>query len=111
MTKEPSTGYFSATVRLDPTQKWLFKFVVDGVWRCSLEFPTETDPLYNVNNVLYPAPDSLASRSLTSSYMKSSGAKLMHFESLARYSIAKELPGSLPTQSSSSSSSKVVSPQ
>jgi hypothetical protein len=45
---------FRVTLMLEPTQTWYYKFVVDGIWRCSLEFPTETDNAGNVNNVVYP---------------------------------------------------------
>lgn len=53
MNRDP-TGLFRATINLDPHKKWIFKFVVDGIWRCSLDFPTETDEHGNVNNVIYP---------------------------------------------------------
>lgn len=53
MIRDP-TGCHGATIDLDPSQKWIFKFVVDGIWRCSLDFATETDALGNVNNVIYP---------------------------------------------------------
>ncbi|KAF9136009.1 hypothetical protein BGW39_009061 [Mortierella sp. 14UC] len=39
-------------VNLDRTQKTLFKFIVDGQWRCTDEFPTEYDSTGNLNNVL-----------------------------------------------------------
>jgi hypothetical protein len=45
---------FVATVYLNPTEKHYFKFVVDDVWRCSGEFPTENDPSGNVNNWRIP---------------------------------------------------------
>jgi len=48
------SGSYRATVNLREDEKQLFKFVVDGVWRCSLDFPCETDEQGNVNNVLYP---------------------------------------------------------
>lgn len=54
MVKDHANGVFRANVTLDPTKTWYFKFVVDGVWRCSLDFCTETDASGNVNNVLYP---------------------------------------------------------
>ena len=47
-------GVFRATVNLNPKQKWVFKFVVDNVWRCSLDFASEIDENGNVNNVIYP---------------------------------------------------------
>jgi hypothetical protein len=53
MTKD-HTGVFRSTVNLDASQTWHFKFVVDGVWRCSLDFCSETDVTGNVNNVLLP---------------------------------------------------------
>lgn len=53
MTKDQS-GVFRATVLLNPHLAWYFKFVVDGVWRCSLDFASETDAQGNVNNVIYP---------------------------------------------------------
>ncbi|PJF19819.1 Carbohydrate-binding module family 48 protein [Paramicrosporidium saccamoebae] len=53
MTKD-HTGVFRSTVNLDAGQTWYFKFVVDGVWRCSLDFCSETDVTGNVNNVLLP---------------------------------------------------------
>lgn len=43
---------FSATVFVDPTKDYQFKYVVDDVWRCSLDFPTITDNHGNVNNLL-----------------------------------------------------------
>lgn len=54
MVRDHANGVFRATVNLDPTQTWYFKFVVDGVWRCSLDFCTETDATGNVNNILRP---------------------------------------------------------
>ncbi|KAF8947015.1 hypothetical protein BGZ47_010545 [Haplosporangium gracile] len=39
-------------VNLDRTQKTLFKFIVDGQWKCTDEFPTEYDSNGNLNNVL-----------------------------------------------------------
>ncbi|KAF9952359.1 hypothetical protein BGZ72_006334 [Mortierella alpina] len=51
--KVPSTrDEFAAIVDLDRTKHIQFKFVVDGVWRCSTEFATEYDCSGNVNNVL-----------------------------------------------------------
>ena len=45
---------FKAVVPLDPTKTHQFKYVIDGIWRCSLDFPTVTDNVGNVNNVLHP---------------------------------------------------------
>ncbi|KAG0272898.1 hypothetical protein BGZ95_011303 [Linnemannia exigua] len=39
-------------IDLDRTQKTLFKFIVDGQWMCTDEFPTEYDSIGNLNNVL-----------------------------------------------------------
>ncbi|KAF9986206.1 hypothetical protein BGZ75_002086 [Mortierella antarctica] len=51
--KVPSTrDEFAAIVDLDRTKPIQFKFVVDGVWRCSTEFATEHDYHGNLNNVL-----------------------------------------------------------
>jgi hypothetical protein len=53
MVRDHANGIFRATVNLDPAETWIFKFVVDGVWRCSLDFCTvERDGI--VNNVIYP---------------------------------------------------------
>lgn len=54
MTKDHANGVFKANLNLDAHETWYFKFIVDGVWRCSLDFCTETDASGNVNNVLYP---------------------------------------------------------
>lgn len=53
MTRDQN-GSYRAIINLREGEKQLFKFVVDGVWRCSLDFPCETDGQGNVNNVLYP---------------------------------------------------------
>lgn len=47
----PGVWKVQITVRKNQ-KKILFKFVVDGVWRCSLDFPTQTDSDGNVNNFL-----------------------------------------------------------
>lgn len=44
---------FRAVVLLDSSVDWQFKFIVDGTWRCSLDYATITDSVGNVNNVLY----------------------------------------------------------
>ncbi|KAF9567709.1 hypothetical protein EC968_003168 [Mortierella alpina] len=55
--KVPSTrDEFAAIVDLDRTKHIQFKFVVDGVWRCSTEFATEYDCNGNLNNVLTALP-------------------------------------------------------
>lgn len=46
--------YWRGLVELDSGLEWQFKFVVDGVWRCSLDLPTTTDPQGNTNNIIYP---------------------------------------------------------
>lgn len=51
------SGVFKCVLDLDPTVAWQFKFVVDGIWRCSLDFPTCCDAQGNANNVLYPETD------------------------------------------------------
>ena len=57
-TQKPLTtaeaSIYRATIPLDPDETHEFKFVVDGVWRCSLDFATVTDPQGNVNNVIRP---------------------------------------------------------
>ncbi|KAI8827019.1 immunoglobulin E-set [Fimicolochytrium jonesii] len=45
------------TVPLDRRARQVFKFVVDGEWRCSWAFPTTTDECGYVNNVLEPNAD------------------------------------------------------
>lgn len=39
-------------IDLDRSQKTLFKFIVDGQWKCTDEYPTEYDSIGNLNNVL-----------------------------------------------------------
>ena len=51
---DPQCEYWKALVELDPKVAWEFKFVVDGIWRCSLDLPTITDPHNNTNNIIYP---------------------------------------------------------
>ncbi|KAG0199090.1 hypothetical protein BGX28_007565 [Mortierella sp. GBA30] len=43
---------FEAIVDLDRSKKILFKFVVDGQWRCTDELATEFDENGNQNNIL-----------------------------------------------------------
>lgn len=45
------------SIRIDPSDKVFFKYIVDGVWRCSGEFPTESDSNGNVNNWRIPAQE------------------------------------------------------
>ncbi|KAG0262985.1 hypothetical protein BG011_009483 [Mortierella polycephala] len=55
LTQSPDNqDHFEITVDLDRSQKILFKFVVDGQWRCADELPTEYDSAGNQNNVLPP---------------------------------------------------------
>ena len=54
LAKNNDTGLFETIIRVDPREKLIFKFIVDGVWRCSMDFPTEFDDMQNVNNVIYP---------------------------------------------------------
>lgn len=49
-----SREYWRALVELDPKKSWEFKFVVDGIWRCSLDHQTTTDSNGNTNNIIYP---------------------------------------------------------
>lgn len=49
-----ASEYLHAMVALDPTVAWQFKFVVNGVWRCSLELPTVVDASGNTNNIIIP---------------------------------------------------------
>ncbi|KAI8801647.1 hypothetical protein BJ742DRAFT_836208 [Cladochytrium replicatum] len=48
---------FSAKIDLDRSKQWMFKFVVDGVWRCSYDYPTTSETGGFVNNVLKPIED------------------------------------------------------
>ncbi|KAL2916249.1 GTP-binding protein [Polyrhizophydium stewartii] len=51
--KSGSDGGFHALVDLPrDTTKLVFKFIVDGVWRCSPDYPTEPDDQGNINNYL-----------------------------------------------------------
>jgi hypothetical protein len=54
LVKDKSQDVWRTTVLLDPKKRHCFKFVVDGVWRCSLDFGTTTDASGNVNNVIEP---------------------------------------------------------
>lgn len=54
---DPKLEYWRALVELDPRIPWEFKFVVDGVWRCSLDLPTVIDSHNNTNNILYSVSD------------------------------------------------------
>ncbi|KAJ7283492.1 carbohydrate-binding module family 48 protein, partial [Mycena rebaudengoi] len=46
---------FRGTVRIPWNDKIAFKYIVDSVWLCGVDFPTETDASGNQNNV-YTAP-------------------------------------------------------
>lgn len=52
MKKDADNENFVATIPLNPHKSHTFKFVVDGVWRCSLDFQTTHDDSGNVNNIL-----------------------------------------------------------
>ncbi|GJJ68051.1 hypothetical protein EMPS_00397 [Entomortierella parvispora] len=55
MKKVPGNqGRFESIVDLDRTQKVLFKFIVDGQWKCIDGIETEYDQSGNLNNVLRP---------------------------------------------------------
>jgi len=47
-------GTHRVIIKLDSNKKWLYKFVIDGEWRCTLGDDTEKDERGNVNNVLLP---------------------------------------------------------
>eukprot|EP00158_Paraphelidium_tribonemae_P001270 Partr_v1_DN24184_c0_g1_i3_m70949 putative Protein kinase, AMP-activated, beta len=83
---------FLATVSLEPHQRVSFKFVVDGVWRCSGEFPTESDQHGNVNNWLV-VPEPLAS-SGASGALKSSSSNptATHKKSLEKLTSHSQAP-------------------
>lgn len=40
------------TILLDPKQTYEFKYVVDGVWRCSMDWDTNKDTSGNINNII-----------------------------------------------------------
>ncbi|TPX31576.1 acyl-homoserine-lactone synthase [Synchytrium microbalum] len=52
MPKVEAPGEYAITLFLDRRISYEFKFIVDGIWRCSTEFPTVSDNQGNVNNVL-----------------------------------------------------------
>ena len=51
MNKNDSNGFFELKILL-PKGKYEFKFVVDGVWRCSNNYPQINDNRGNVNNYI-----------------------------------------------------------
>ena len=51
MNKNNSNGFFELKILL-PKGKYEFKFVVDGVWRCSNNYPQINDNRGNVNNYI-----------------------------------------------------------
>ncbi|KAI3643888.1 hypothetical protein MP228_010052 [Amoeboaphelidium protococcarum] len=58
MVKTPKAqDEYSAVLKLNPYEKHSFKFVVDGIWRCSMECPTESDQNGNVNNWRRPVDE------------------------------------------------------
>lgn len=52
MAWDAASDVWRATVLLDPRTRYAFKFVVDGVWRCSLDYGTCSDASGNTNNIL-----------------------------------------------------------
>ncbi len=52
MARDNHNDMWRKTVLLDPSGIHQFKFIVDGVWRCSLDWETATDESGNVNNVI-----------------------------------------------------------
>lgn len=54
MAKDSANDLWRKTLLLDPSSPHEFKFVVDGVWRCSLDWDTNTDSQGHVNNIIRP---------------------------------------------------------
>ena len=54
MERDSRSGTYKLCIPLDPFNTWQFKFVVDGQWRCSMEYPIVPDGHGNMNNILYP---------------------------------------------------------
>lgn len=52
LAKDQANDMWRKTVLLDLTKPHQFKFVVDGVWRCSMDWETITDAQGNVNNIV-----------------------------------------------------------
>lgn len=49
---DAAVGNWKKTLVIDPAADHEFKFIVDGVWRCSLDWDTRTDAQGNVNNLI-----------------------------------------------------------
>ena len=52
MAKDSVNDMWRKTLLLNPNEQHEFKFIVDGVWRCSLDWETHTDAQGNVNNLI-----------------------------------------------------------
>lgn len=55
MKLNPETGFFEKTLFVDYALDYGFKFVVDGTWVTSVEYPVVKDYKQNVNNLLLAA--------------------------------------------------------
>ena len=51
MKKNENTGYFEVVIPLE-RKKHRFKFIVDGNWTCTNQYPTEPDEHNNLNNFI-----------------------------------------------------------
>ena len=51
MKKNENTGYFEVVIPLE-RKKHRFKFIVDGNWACTNQYPTEPDEHNNLNNFI-----------------------------------------------------------
>ena len=51
MVKNPETGFFEFNINL-PREVHQFKFIVDNIWKCSINYFTTNDGNGNVNNVI-----------------------------------------------------------
>ena len=51
MKKNKNTGYFEVVIPLE-RKKHRFKFIVDGNWACTNQYPTEPDEHNNLNNFI-----------------------------------------------------------
>ncbi|KAH3667813.1 hypothetical protein WICMUC_005213 [Wickerhamomyces mucosus] len=52
--KNSNNHNYSTTIEIDPNEKLIFKFIVDGKWLTTSNFKTEKDSVGIENNVLYP---------------------------------------------------------
>jgi hypothetical protein len=53
LAKDQANDMWRKTVLLEGNQQYQFKYIVDGVWRCSMDWDTITDAQGNVNNVIF----------------------------------------------------------